>query len=151
VEKTICHDDIPGEVNRTCDTVNLPEMEYGKKEFSKSKTDKIRNSRESERRSLLERRVSQEKGSSRDKRYSLFASPSQLRRDLEKQILHEQPFHDQPLNSELLYFSTFTEHHCAAGTQRLSIKGASKDSNIPQRFMPVKTAIDMDGIQLFDY
>jgi hypothetical protein len=100
---------------------------------------------------LLERRASQEKDSSRDKRYSLFASPSQPRRDLEKHILQEQSFHDQSLNLELPYFSTFADHHCAADTQRLFIKGASKDSNIPQRFMHVKTAFDMDGIQLFDY
>jgi hypothetical protein len=31
------------------------------------------------------------------------------------------------------------------------MKGASKDSSIPQRFMPVKTAFDMDDVQLFDY
>ena len=137
----------------TCDNiiVHLPSMEYGRKEFSKSIIDKRRNSRESERRNLLERRGTQEKGSAKGKRHSLFASPTQLRRDLEKQILHEQSFQDQPLNSEIPHFSTFTDHHCAAGTQRLFIKGASKDSNIPERFMPVNTAFDMDGIQLFDY
>jgi hypothetical protein len=69
-------------------------MEYGKKEFSKSITAKRRNSRESERRNLLERRASQEKGSAKENRYSLFASPAQLRRDLEKQILQEQSFQE---------------------------------------------------------
>jgi hypothetical protein len=147
VEETTDNDGSPD----TCNIVTLPEMEYGKKEFSKSKTDKRRNSRENERRILLERRASQEKGSSGNKCYLLFASPAQLRKDLEKQILHEQSFQDQPLDTEIPHFSTFTDHHCAAGTQRLFIKGTSKDSNIPQRIMPVNTAFDMDGIQLFDY
>ena len=151
VQRPSRHDDLHAEENHTCDTVHLPSMEYGRKEFSKSITDKRRNSRESERRNLLDRRAAQEKGSAKGKRHSLFASPTQLRRDLEKQILQEQAFQDQPLNSEIPHFSTFTDHHCAAGTQRLFIKGASKDSNIPQRFMPVKTAFDIDGIQLFDY
>ena len=37
VEKTIRHDDIPGEVNETCGTVNLLELEYGKKGVLKIK------------------------------------------------------------------------------------------------------------------
>jgi hypothetical protein len=71
--------------------------------------------------------------------------------DLEKHILHEKSFQEQPLNSEIPHFSTFTDHHCAARTNRLFIKGASKNITIPQRFMPVKTAFDMDDVQLFDY
>jgi hypothetical protein len=71
---------------------------------------------------------------------------------VDKQILQdEESLHDQPLNTEIPYFSTFNDHHCAAGTQRLFIKGASKDSNILERFMPVTTAFEMDGVQLYDY
>ena len=141
---------VPGvaEMRDTC-TVHLPLHE--KKEYSRSKTEKRRNSRENERKNLLERRDSQNMRSSGGKRNTLNSSPAQMRMDLEKQILQEKSFQNQPLNSEIPYFSTFTDHHCAAGTNRLFIKGASKDSNIPQRFMPVKTAFDMDDVQLFDY
>jgi hypothetical protein len=146
VEKGTFHDEIRGEISDACTTVDLLEIEFGKKEFSRLKSDTRRNSKENERKILLERRASQDKESVRNKR-----STAQLRRDLEKQIHHDQSLQDQPLNTEMLYFSTFTDHHCAVGTQRLFIKGASKDSNVPQRFMPVTTAFDMDGVQLYDY
>ena len=136
------------EMRETC-TVHLPQHE--KKEYSRSKTEKRRNSREIERKNLLERKDSQNTRSSGGKRNTLNSSPAQLRMDLEKQILQEKSFQNQPLNSEIPYFSTFTDHHCAAGTNRLFIKGASKDSTLPERFMPVKTAFDLDDVQLFDY
>jgi hypothetical protein len=97
-------------------TVDLPEALHEKKEYSRSKTEKRRNSRENERKNLLERRDSQNMRSSGGKRYSLLASPAQLRMDLEKQILQEKSFQEQPLDSEISHFSTFTDHHCAAGT-----------------------------------
>jgi hypothetical protein len=53
-------------------------------------------------------RDSQNKRSSRGKRYSLFASLAQMRMDLEKQILQDKSFQDQPLNSEIPHFRTFT-------------------------------------------
>ena len=136
------------EMRETC-TVHLPQHE--KKDYSRSKTEKRRNSREIERKNLLERKDSQNTRSSGGKRNTLNSSPAQLRMDLEKQILQEKSFQNQPLNSEIPYFSTFTDHHCAAGTNRLFIKGASKDSTLPERFMSVKTAFDLDDVQLFDY
>jgi hypothetical protein len=141
---------IPGKF-KELDIVDLPEPLHEKKEYSRSKTEKRRNSRENERKNLLERRDSQNMRSSGGKRYSLLASLAQLRMDLEKQILQEKSFQEQPLDSEIPHFSTFTDHHYATGTNRLFIKGASKDSSNPQRFMPVKTAFDMDDVQLFDY
>jgi hypothetical protein len=75
---------LPGKLERR-DTVDLPLHE--KKEYSRSKTEKRRNSRENERKNLLERRDSQNMRSSGGKRYSLNAPPAQLRMDLEKQIL----------------------------------------------------------------
>ena len=75
------------------------------------------------RETLFERRATQEKESLKNKR-----SPAQLRRDLEKQILQDRSYRDKSLNSEIPYISTFTDRYCVAGTQRLFIKGASKDS-----------------------
>ena len=95
---------------------------------------------------LLERRATQEKESLRCKR-----SPAQLRRDPEKQILQDQSFQDQPLQNSERPHSSFTDHYCTAGTQRLFIKGASKDSEIPARFMPETSAFNTDNVQLHDY
>jgi hypothetical protein len=120
---------IPGKISELINNVDLPEALHEKKEYSRSKTEKRRNSRENERKNLLERRDSQNMRSSGGKRYSLFASPAQLRMDLEKQILQKKSSQDQPLDSEIPHLITFTDHHCAAGTNRLFIKGASKASN----------------------
>ena len=54
-------------------------------------------------------------------------------------------------NQNIPHFSTFTDHYYAAGTQSLFIKGASKDSDIHERFMPITSAFDMDNVQLYDY
>ena len=78
---------LPGKMGEPSNTVDLPEALHEKKEYSRSKTEKRRNSRENERKNLLERRDSQNMRSSGGKRYSLLASPAQLRMDLEKQIL----------------------------------------------------------------
>ena len=89
---------IPCEISESKSTVDLPETLYENKEYSRSKTDKRRNSRKNERKNLLERRESQNKRSSGGKRYSLIASLAQVRMDLKKQ---EQSFQNQPLNSEI--------------------------------------------------
>jgi hypothetical protein len=88
---------VPGKTElRDTSTVHSPLPE--KKEYSRSKTEKRRNSREIERKNLLERRDSQNMRSSGGKRNALNMSPAQLRMDLEKQILLEKSFQEQPLN-----------------------------------------------------
>jgi hypothetical protein len=82
----------PGEISELSNIVDLLEALHEKKEYSRSKTEKIRNSTENERKNLLERRDSQNIISSGGKRYSLFASPAQLRMDLQKQILQKKSF-----------------------------------------------------------
>ena len=129
------------------DTVHSgKEEKFDKKDFSRSKVEKRRNSRENERKILLERKSRRGKTSPTNKR-----TPSQLAKELLEQIDADRAFQQQPLDTVIPHFSTFTEHHFAAGTQRLFIKGASKDSGIPERFMPVSCAFDTDNVQLYDY
>jgi hypothetical protein len=109
--------EIRGEIRNAYNTIISSEMEFGEKEFSKSKSEMRRNSRGDERKQLLERMATQEKGSMKYKR-----SPVQLRRALQKEILQDQAFQEQPLNSEIPLFSNFTVYYYAAGTQRLFIK-----------------------------
>ena len=72
---------------------------------------------------------------------------------LEKQILQDQDhaFQEQPPNSEIPHFSTFTGHYYAAGNQRLFIKEASTDSDIPEKFMLMTSVFDTDNVPLYDY